>query len=100
MIQRETRQASDGAQVSLKRQAAESNNPQQAKYPVNNISRGGLRFSSHENYDVDERIELTIYLSNGHVHNINGRICYCHNANNENGHDYGISFLDSYLAFE
>ena len=100
MIQRETRQASDGAQVSLKRQATESTHLGQTKYPVNNISRGGLRFSCNENYDVDERVELTIYLSNGHEHNLNGRICYCHPANNDNGHDYGISFLDSYLAFE
>ena len=99
MIQRETRQASNGAQLSLKRQAGNTNNPEQDKYPINNISRGGLRFSCNENYDVDERVELTVYLSNGHIHNINGRICYCHNTNN-NTHDYGISFLDSYLAFE
>jgi len=100
MIQRETRQASDGAQISLKRLNSDSTTSTEDKYQVNNISRGGLRFTCKENYDVDERVELTIYLSNGHIHNLNGRICYCHNAGNDMGHDYGISFLDSYLTFE
>ena len=99
MIQRETRQAIDGAQVSLRRQATESDNQADSKYPVNNISRGGLRFSATEDFDVDERVELTLYLSNGHIHNLHGRICYCQN-NNNNQHDYGVSFLDPYLAFE
>lgn len=99
MIQRETRKASDGAQVSLIRKDSHSDNPQGDKYPVTNISRGGLKFSCNENYDVDERVELILYLTNGHVHNLNGRICYCQNSHN-NSHDYGVSFLDSYLAFE
>lgn len=99
MIQRESRQASEGAQISLKKRSAESNSGNGDKYPVNNISRGGLRFSCNENFDVDERVELTLYLSNGHVHNLDGRICYCR-GNNNNQHDYGVSFLDPYLAFE
>ncbi|MDH5473904.1 MAG: PilZ domain-containing protein [Gammaproteobacteria bacterium] len=98
MIQRETRQASKGAQVSLKKSSPGSNNGIEDKYPVDNISRGGLRFSCNQTFDIDERVELTLFLSNGHVHNLHGRICYCQN-NNKN-HDYGISFLDPYLAFE
>ena len=99
MIQRETRQAIDGAQVSLKRRSPETDSQTNHKYPVNNISRGGLRFSANENFDVDERVELILYLSNGHIHNLDGRICYCKD-NSNNQHDYGVSFLDPYLAFE
>lgn len=99
MIQRETRQAIDGARVSLKRQSS-GTETRDSQYPVNNISRGGLRFTASENFDVDERVELTLYLSNGHTHNLHGRICYCHNGSSDSQHDYGVSFLDPYLAFE
>lgn len=99
MIQRETRQASEGAQVSLKKRSSDNSDTQDSKYPVNNISRGGLRFSCKDTFDVDERVQLTLYLSNGHVHNLDGRICYCKD-NSNNQHDYGVSFLDPYLAFD
>ncbi|MDH5764706.1 MAG: PilZ domain-containing protein [Gammaproteobacteria bacterium] len=102
MIQRETRQAIDGAQVSFKRQSPDNSNHAtvEIKYPVNNISRGGLKFSATEIFEVDERVELTLYLSNGHVHNLHARICYCQDNGMDAHHDYGVSFLDHYLVFE
>lgn len=101
MIQRETRQAIDGAEISLKRQTPDKNTDcNEDRYPVNDISRGGLKFSSSETFEVDERVELTLYLSNGHIHNLHGRICYCKNSQSDRQYDYGVSFLDHYLVIE
>ena len=64
--------------------------------PVLNISRGGLCFSSAEKFDVDERIQLTVFKGEEEIHHALGRICYC--TEQVSADDlYGISFLDNYL---
>ena len=98
MIRRERRQTVDGAFLDVHRQLQnndfDSNNPTQ--YPIENISRGGLRFQSTETYRVDERIEIIVKLPNGNTHSAMARICYFENDDNDNSY-YGVSFLDNFL---
>ena len=98
MIRRERRQTVDGAFLDVHRQLQnndfDTNNP--THYPIENISRGGLRFQSTETYHVDERIEIIVKLSNGNTHSAMARICYCEN-NSDASTYYGVSFLDNFL---
>jgi hypothetical protein len=68
------------------------------RYTVHNISRGGLRFSSHKIFEIDERVGITVYLPNDKTHQAKGRICYFEiNKDSHEGNYYGLSFLDNYL---
>ena len=65
-------------------------------FPVYNISRGGLCFSSNESFDVDERVQITVFEEQQIIHQALGRICYRTETNS--GNDvYGLSFLDNYI---
>jgi hypothetical protein len=69
-----------------------------SRYPVENISRGGLRFYSNQPFVIDERIEVILHLSDGATHSATGRICYCQTDEDRAGQwGYGISFLDNFL---
>jgi hypothetical protein len=95
MVEREKRQQVEASYLQLNKQHTENN---KIKYPIENISRGGLRFFSKEEFEIDDRYELNIHLENGKIHSALGRICYCeNNASEKKGHYYGISFLNNYL---
>lgn len=99
MIRREKRSAVDGAFVQIVRVArpAEAPNPDTAEYPIENISRGGLRFCGNGEYNIDERIQVTVRLASGERHSAMARICYREqDAPNRHSH-YGVSFLDNFL---
>ena len=68
-----------------------------ARYQVFNISRGGLRFSSNELFDSQERMNITLHLPNNDEHLALGRICYCEPSENSNVLFYGVSFLENFL---
>ncbi len=69
---------------------------QHKDFPVHNISRGGLCFSSSECFDVDERVQITVFEGQQAIHQALGRICY--RTETDSGNDiYGISFLDNYI---
>jgi len=101
MIRRENRHAIEGAHLDIHRQAEarQAAGDTLAHYPVENISRGGLRFHGSDSYRIDERIEITVYLKNGESHSAMGRICY-RQGDHENCCDYGVSFLDNFLEME
>ena len=67
-------------------------------YAVNNISRGGLQFTSSDNYQVDEHLNIRLDIGNGDSHEAHARICYClTKADNKQQYDYGISYLDNFF---
>ena len=98
MIRRDARHAIDNAHLILNREFTETDK-EDHHYPVQNISRGGLRFSSSDNYDVDERIEITVLLQNREIHRAHARICYRTNGQDQTFH-YGVSFLDRFVDME
>lgn len=66
-------------------------------YAVNNLSRGGLQFSSSDNFRVDEHLTIKLDFGNGNTHCAHARICYClKKSNNTQDFDYGISYLGSH----
>lgn len=102
MIRRENRHAIEGACLDVQRQQGvrppSGDSADSYRYPIENISRGGLRFFSHDPYRVDERIEITLHMADGKTHSAMARICYRH-GNNDSADCccYGVSFLDHFL---
>ena len=98
MIRRDNRQAIRDAFLDVHRQVSnDSFDNQETHYTIENISRGGLRFcSENDDYQVDERIEIVVHLSNGDTHSAMARICYCDRNGRQPAH-YGVSFLDNFL---
>ena len=95
MKKREERLLIKGAYLKLDSQ----NNSEQ--FIVHNISRGGLRFSSHKVFEIDERVGATVYLASDKIHQAKGRICYfVINNETSDGNYYGLSFLDKFLKMD
>jgi hypothetical protein len=100
MIRRENRRAVEDAFLHLERLSKDLSEAEPVavdqQYPIENISRGGLRFHGSTLFHVDERINITVTLAGGEQHSALARICY-----RENGHQgyfhYGVSFLDNFL---
>jgi hypothetical protein len=102
MIRRDNRHVIEDACLYVHRQHSAQSPPDDARnsyaYPIENISRGGLRFFSHDPYRVNERIEITLRLANGKTHSAMARICYRHDNNKDaDCCCYGVSFLDHFL---
>ncbi|MCW9013606.1 MAG: PilZ domain-containing protein [Gammaproteobacteria bacterium] len=97
MIRRESRHPTSNAQLILYRESSDMDKHRH-EYPIQNISRGGLRFSSSDSYEIDERIKISVYLENKEMHQAHARICYCLNGNEHDGnYFYGVSFLDKFV---
>ena len=65
-------------------------------FPIENLSRGGIRFCSEEHFDLEERVSLKLYIDGKLSHQANGRICY-HDEDTNHNNFYGVSFQDKYL---
>lgn len=99
MQRKDNRQSIDNAWLKLTRLPTSDQPaiPEQL-YPVYNISRGGLRFSSEVNFEIQERLYVRVHLPNNSDHTALGRICYCEpDGQNKVGMYYGISFMDNFL---
>lgn len=97
MIRRESRQNLNNAHLILHREDPDAEHDRH-EYPIQNISRGGLRFSSYDNYEIDERIEISVYNEHKELHHAHARICYCLTENdNDELFFYGVSFLDRFV---
>ncbi len=97
MIRHDYRLAIENIWLELARDG-KSKNQVSTRYPVFNISRGGLRFLSGETFEPQERIKITLHLPNNAEHRTLGRICYCEtDAENADAIFYGVSFLENFL---
>ena len=99
MSRQDHRLAIDNAWLQLQRIQPGSNSAVlSTRYHVYNISRGGLRFSSTEQFDNQERVSVILHLPNDTEHASPGRICYCEpDESNKSCIYYGVSFLDNFL---
>ena len=97
MIRRELRQTIHDAYFKLNHPYKDRDN-ENLKYSIDNVSRGGLRFSSHDIFIVDDLINVSIYIENKMIHTAKCRICYFeHDNESENDDYYGLSFMDKFI---
>jgi len=99
MMRKDYRLAIENAWLEFQRIHIDSSiNAISARHQVYNISRGGLRFSSNETFESQERIQVTLHLPNNTEHKSLGRICYCETCEETQASTYyGVSFLDNFL---
>ena len=97
MIRRERRQAVEGAYFKLNSPYKDRDH-ENLQYAINNISRGGLRFCSHDVFIVDDLINISVYINEVEIHQAKCRLCYfIHDNESKNGDYYGLSFLDKFM---
>lgn len=97
MIRKERRQSIDDAHFKLDA-PYKDRDYKNAKYAIDNISRGGLRFCSQDVFCIDDLISVSIYLDKEMIHNAQCRICYFeHHNDSPNGDCYGLSFIDKFI---
>lgn len=95
MQRSDIRHEMDNAYLTIHRRAEQ--NPNNTHFPIQNLSRGGIRFCSDaEHFDIDERVSLELYINGELSHEAHGRICY-HDEDSDHHNYYGVSFLDKYL---
>lgn len=91
----EPRQDTDNTYLLVSRLDVAIPSKNSVHYPIQNMSRGGIRFCSQEHFDIDERVNLHVYIDEKLSHKAFGRICY-HDESTDNDY-YGVSFLDNYF---
>jgi len=94
MQRSDMRREMNNAYLTIHRNA--SNNSNDTHFTIQNVSRGGIRFSSEEHFDIDERVSLALYINGELSHQAKGRICY-HDEDSQQKNYYGVSFLDKFL---
>ena len=100
MIRKERRQAIQDAYFKLNESYKEKDH-NNLKYKIDNISRGGLRFSSEDIFGIDDLISISVYINEQPIHNANARICYFKDDDKlANNHFYGLSFIDKFMDME
>ncbi|HEX5635593.1 MAG TPA: PilZ domain-containing protein [Gammaproteobacteria bacterium] len=99
MLRQDYRLAIDNAWLQLHRTITDNNaGDSSTRHHVFNISRGGLRFSSTEIFETQERVNVILHLPNDTEHKSLGRICYCEpDESSKACIYYGVSFLDNFL---
>lgn len=97
MIRREHRQALVAAYFKLNT-AYKDRDHNSAQYAIDNISRGGLRFFSHDIFCIGDLISVSIYIDKQIIHHAKCRICYFeHDKVADHGDFYGLSFIDNFI---
>ena len=97
MIRKERRQAISNAYFKLSAPYKDRDH-EHLKYGIDNISRGGLRFASHDIFCIDDLISVSVYINEEIIHEAKCRICYFEHDNDSNHGDYyGLSFIDKFM---
>ena len=75
----------------------EPNEKQAYKGDIENISKGGFKFVTRKQYQLDDRICVRLYFADGRSHETLGRICYC-NDDEKGGYAYGFSIISGFYS--
>jgi hypothetical protein len=70
----------------------------QKSYYVENISKGGFRFTTDIVFEIDDRLRVLLRFPDGHSQEVLGRVCYCDENKGPDGCAYGFSILDGFYS--
>lgn len=65
---------------------------------VSNISKGGFCFLAEIDLEIDDRVKVILRFPDDSSHEVMGRICYCNDLKDEQGHAYGFSVMDGFYS--
>lgn len=99
MLREDSRNPGDGycIQILIINGEAKEDLSQRSFY-VENISRGGFRFISDIDFEIDDRLRVLLSFPDGRTHEVLGRVCYCDEEKNEEGYAYGFSVIDGFYS--
>lgn len=66
---------------------------------LDNISRGGFRFTSSDNFEIEDRVKVLLNFPDATVKDVFGRICYSESVVLDDGsksNAYGFSILNGF----
>jgi len=69
----------------------------QKSYYVENIGKGGFRFISDAQFELEDRVQVLLRFPDGYSQEVLGRICYSDSVE-ENLIAYGFSVLDGFYS--
>ncbi len=98
MIRNQERASADGycIQVRVINGEAQTLLSQRSFY-IENIGKGGFRFLSDVNFELEDRIQVTLRFPDGHSQEVIGRICYKEEAAG-NRIAYGYSVIEGFYS--
>ena len=66
---------------------------------IENIGKGGFRFLSDVNFELEDRVQVLLHFPNGHSQEVLGRICYKENTSG-NRTAYGYSVIEGFYSLQ
>jgi hypothetical protein len=69
----------------------------QKSYYIENIGKGGFRFISDAQFELEDRVQVLLRFPDGRSQEVLGRICYSDTVE-ENLMAYGFSVLDGFYS--
>jgi Tfp pilus assembly protein PilZ len=70
----------------------------QKSYYVENISKGGFRFITDIEFEIDDRLRVLLRFPDGRSQEVLGRVCYCDDEKSPDGYSYGFSVLEGFYS--
>jgi hypothetical protein len=71
----------------------------QKPFYLENICKGGFRFVSDINFELEDRIQVMLRFPNNYAQQVLGRICYCDAIDNTKT-AYGFSIIDGFYSLQ
>ena len=66
---------------------------------IENIGKGGFRFLSDVNFELEDRVQVLLRFPNGHSQEVLGRICYKEETSG-NRRAYGYSVIEGFYSLQ
>jgi hypothetical protein len=71
----------------------------QKSFYIENIGKGGFRFLSDVNFELEDRVQVLLRFPNGYSQEVLGRICYKEEAGG-NRKAYGYSVMEGFYTLQ
>ena len=71
----------------------------QKSFYIENIGKGGFRFLSDVNFELEDRVQVLLHFPDGHSQEVLGRICYKEKAGNYQI-AYGYSVMEGFYSLK
>ncbi|NOQ69035.1 MAG: hypothetical protein GQ573_02865 [Gammaproteobacteria bacterium] len=71
----------------------------QKSFYLENICKGGFRFISDVNFELEDRVQVLLHFPNDYSQKVLGRICYSDEIDNKQT-AYGFSIIDGFYSLQ
>ncbi len=98
MIRNQERAPADGYYIQILIINGEAQTyPSKQSFYIENIGKGGFRFLTEINFELEDRIQVMLHFPDGHSQQVIGRICYKEEASDDRN-AYGYSVIEGFYS--